>query len=241
MQKRIFNSLDKGVKGIYRIISGSLGKIGKRKIIAVAGESCSGKGFYSERLCEIIRRETRLNSEVIDCDNYFIDKSEREKLIGRTYFGFNEKGFWDYPESFDWSFFRKNMFNILVDEKKEIRIPNFDLKVGKRRGYFDFKVPDVVVLNGLWILNNDYIKNLLGKYFCKIFIKAHENEKIDEGIRYLRRLSRDIKEKKQSEEHIEEIFWKHVVPLGKKFVKPSEKNADFVVVNPFLKVPKITS
>ena len=87
---------------------------------------------------------------------------------------------------------------------------------------FDFRVnpADVIVLEGLFVLEDEEIKKRLD---IKVYIDT------DADIRFIRRLNRDVKERGRTLESVCDQYLKTVRVMHDAFVEPSKKYADVII------------
>ncbi len=164
---------------------------GSVKIVFIAGPSSSGKTSTSKRLA-IQCRILGLNPKVIELDNYFVD---------RHLTPLDANGEYDFEalEAMDLEFLGKQLNELL--EGKEVEIPRFDFKEGKR--YFDGNMmqlheKDILIMEGIHALNPAMIPGVDGSKVFRVYASALTSLSIDENNnistsdnRMLRRMIRD--------------------------------------------------
>ena len=164
---------------------------GSVKIVFIAGPSSSGKTSTSKRLaiqCKILG----LNPKVIELDNYFVDREFTPR---------DENGEYDFEalEAMDLDFLGKQLNDLL--EGREIEIPRFDFKEGRR--HFDGKFmrlddKDFLIMEGIHALNPAMIPGVDNSKVFRVYASALTSLSIDENNnistsdnRMLRRMIRD--------------------------------------------------
>ena len=164
---------------------------GSVKIVFIAGPSSSGKTSTSKRLaiqCKILG----LNPKVIELDNYFVDREFTPR---------DENGEYDFEalEAMDLDFLGKQLNDLL--EGREIEVPRFDFKEGRR--YFDGNFmklddKDILIMEGIHALNPAMIPGVDNSKVFRVYASALTSLSIDENNnistsdnRMLRRMIRD--------------------------------------------------
>lgn len=164
---------------------------GSVKIVFIAGPSSSGKTSTSKRLalqCRILG----LNPKVIELDNYFVDRH----LTPR-----DADGEYDFEalEAMDLDFLGQQLNDLL--DGKEVEIPRFDFKEGKR--YFNGDLmqlheKDILIMEGIHALNPAMIPSVDSAKVFRVYASALTSLSIDENnnistsdSRMLRRMIRD--------------------------------------------------
>ena len=164
---------------------------GAVKIVFIAGPSSSGKTSTSKRLalqCRILG----LNPKVIELDNYFVDRELTPRDADGEY-DFEALG------AMDLDFLGKQLNELL--EGKEVEIPRFDFKTGKR--YFNGSMmqlheKDILIMEGIHALNPAMIPGVDNSKVFRVYASALTSLSIDENNnistsdnRMLRRMIRD--------------------------------------------------
>ena len=119
---------------------------GSVKIVFIAGPSSSGKTSTSKRLaiqCKILG----LNPKVIELDNYFVDREFTPR---------DENGEYDFEAlgAMDLDFLGKQLNDLL--EGREIEVPKFDFKEGRRHfngNFMRLDEKDILIMEGIHALN----------------------------------------------------------------------------------------
>lgn len=163
------------------------------KFVLIAGPSSSGKTTFSHRL-SIQLRAQGMNPHPIAVDNYFVDRERTPR---------DENGDYNFEclEAIDIELFNRNMTDLL--EGKEVMLPTFNFKTGKR----EYNTPakklkenDILVIEGIHCLNDALTYQLNSENKFKIYISALTQLNIDEHNRIpstdgrlLRRIVRDAR------------------------------------------------
>ena len=164
---------------------------GTVKIVFIAGPSSSGKTSTSKRIanqCRILG----LNPKVIELDNYFVNREFTPR---------DENGEYDFEalEAMDLKLLGQQLNDLL--EGREVEIPRFDFKEGKR--YFNGDVmqlheKDILIMEGIHALNPAMIPGVDKSKIFRVYVSALTSLSIDENNnistsdnRLLRRMIRD--------------------------------------------------
>ena len=195
------------------------------KIILIAGPSSSGKTTFSHRL-SVQLAVNGLHPHPIAVDNYFVDR----ELTPKDEFGnYN----FECLEAIDVESFNKDMTDLL--EGKEVVIPTFDFKSG-RRNYsgkpLKIGANDVLVIEGIHCLNPKLTEKLPASNKFKIYISALTQLNIDEHNRIpttdgrlIRRIVRDARTRGTSAKQTI-AMWPSVRRGEEKNIFPFQEEAD---------------
>ncbi|MBU0991745.1 MAG: hypothetical protein KJ737_04545 [Proteobacteria bacterium] len=186
-------------------------------LIAVAGWTCSGKSFFSEKLAIEIGKEEAVS--IIFLDNYFKDFDD-------ICFPKNEKGnlLFDVP----YAYLQEEFLNgvNLIMSGIDTRMPDYDIKTNKRiskAGKF-IKAEPLIICEGLFTIN---MLSRTPHKVIKIFIDT------DAALCFTRRINRDTNLYGVSNGMVEWTFRTKVLPYSKRFVEPQKCLADVIVKNDF--------
>lgn len=164
---------------------------GSVKIVFIAGPSSSGKTSTSKRLA-IQCRILGLNPKVIELDNYFVNREFTPK---------DEKGQYDFESlnAMDLDFLGQQLNELL--EGKEVEIPRFDFKEGRRTfegNFMKLEEKDILIMEGIHALNPAMIPGVDNSKVFRVYASALTSLSIDENNnistsdnRLLRRMIRD--------------------------------------------------
>lgn len=184
-------------------------KLSRPIFIGIAGGTASGKSS----IANILKNDFKDNSvTIIKEDDYYKDQSNL------TYEERCETNY-DHPLAFDFDL----MFSQLKDllNCKAISKPTYDYTIHNRSTVIENVEPsDVIILEGLFALYNPEIRNMED---IKIFVDT------DADIRFIRRLKRDIVERKRTMENVMEQYLNTVKPMHDQFIEPTKKYADVII------------
>ena len=197
------------------------------KIVFIAGPSSSGKTSTSKRIalqCRILG----MNPKVVELDNYFVNREHTPK---------DENGEYDFEalKAMDLDFLGRQLNDLLAG--KEIEIPRFDFKEGKR--FFDGKKmrlleKDILIMEGIHALNPDMIPGVDSSKVFRVYASALTSLSIDENNnistsdnRMLRRMIRDNRTRGINPEQTL-MMWQSVRRGENRNIFPYQENADVV-------------
>ncbi|MBO5418837.1 MAG: nucleoside kinase [Bacteroidales bacterium] len=200
---------------------------GSVKIVFIAGPSSSGKTSTSKRLalqCRILG----LNPKIIELDNYFVDREHTPR---------DEKGDYDFEalQAMDLEFLGRQLNELLAG--KEVEIPKFDFKEGKRTfngNFMQLHEKDILIMEGIHALNPAMIPGVDSSKVFRVYASALTSLSIDENNnistsdnRMLRRMIRDNRTRGISPEDTI-LRWQSVRRGENRNIFPYQENADAV-------------
>ena len=174
-------------------IAKKIAEKGNVKFVLIAGPSSSGKTTFSHRL-SIQLRVNGMKPHPIAVDNYFVDREHTPK---------DKDGNYNFEclEAIDIAKFNEDMKALL--EGKEVYLPVFDFKTGKRKYENRPKKlgpHDILVIEGIHCLNPKLTELMDDENKFKIYISALTQLNIDEHNRIpstdgrlIRRIVRDAR------------------------------------------------
>lgn len=178
-------------------------------VIGIAGGSGSGKTTLMRNLIEKFGSEVT----VLSHDNYYkrhddLPYEERCKLN------------YDEPAAFD--------TDLMVSQLDQLRrgdpidCPVYDFTVHNRSSETVHIVPHkVIIVEGILIFENEALRDLMD---IKIFVDT------DADIRLCRRIKRDVNKRGRTLESVLMQYQQTVKPMHEKYVEPSKKYANLVVL-----------
>ncbi|EQC43992.1 uridine kinase [Bacteriovorax sp. Seq25_V] len=179
------------------------------QIIGIAGGSGSGKTTFARRLRDRLGIE---NSEVLGQDSYYIDQSNKFDHDGGSVN-------FDHPASLEFSLMATHLRTL--KEGRTIEVPIYDFATHKRQAETITLTPKkIIFVDGILIFSQPEVVKCLD---YKIFIDC------EEGLRFERRLNRDVKERGRTPEGVKAQFENQVKPMHDEFVEPSKVVADDIV------------
>lgn len=176
--------------------------------IGIAGGTGSGKTTITRLLSERFGKDV----SVIYYDNYYkahddLTYEERAKIN------------YDCPDAFDTDLFLEDVAKLKRGEN--VLCPVYDYTVHNRSNQtLLIKSAPVILLEGILLLSDERIRKLLD---IKIFVDT------DADVRILRRIMRDVKERKRSLESVVEQYLTTVKPMHEMYVEPSKRYANIII------------
>lgn len=176
--------------------------------IGIAGGIGSGKTTITRLLSERFGKDV----SVIYYDNYYkahddLTYDERAKIN------------YDCPDAFDTELFLEDVAKLKRGE--DVLCPVYDYTVHNRSNQtLLIKSAPVILLEGILLLSDERIRDLLD---IKIFVDT------DADVRILRRIMRDVKERKRSLESVVEQYLTTVKPMHEMYVEPSKRYANIII------------
>lgn len=162
------------------------------KIVLIAGPSSSGKTTFANRL-GIQLRVNGFTPIPISLDDYFLNREITPK---------DENGNYDFEsiKALDIELFNENLRDLM--DGKEVEIPNFDFKLGKRRwsgNKLTLPHNGIIIVEGIHGLNDMLTNSIAAKNKFKIYISALTQLNLDShnriattDVRRIRRIVRDF-------------------------------------------------
>ena len=181
-------------------------------IIGIAGGSGSGKTFLTKK----IFRSFKTKCVVIHQDSYYKDLSHlgMKERISNNY---------DHPNSIDIKLLIKDVKTLISGQS--ILQPLYDFSNHTRKQkYLTVTPKPIIIVEGVLIFHFKELANLL---LLKIFLD------IDPDIRFIRRLKRDVKERKRQVKDICKQYLNFVKPMHELFVEKTKYNSDIVLKNQY--------
>jgi uridine kinase len=182
----------------------------KTMVIGIAGGTGSGKTTLTERLVERFSN----NIIVIYHDNYYkahyeLPYEERAKLN------------YDHPDSLDTDLMIEHLQKLKNGES--VRCPTYDYTIHNRSDEtVEIKPAKVIIVEGILIFQNPVLREQMD---IKIFVDT------DADVRIIRRIMRDVLQRKRSLESVVSQYLTTVKPMHEQFVEPSKRFADIIVLD----------
>ncbi|MGN0446993.1 MAG: uridine kinase [Acutalibacteraceae bacterium] len=178
-------------------------------IIGIAGGTGSGKTTLTNHL----KNKFSDNVSVVYHDNYY------KKHVGLTY-DERAKINYDAPEAFDTDLMIEHLKRLKNGES--VLCPVYDYTIHNRSDkVVEIVSSKVILVEGILIFENEELRSLMD---VKIFVDTDADERI------MRRIQRDVCERERSLESVITQYRTTVKPMHEKYVEPSKKFADIIVV-----------
>ena len=178
-------------------------------VIGIAGGTGSGKTTLTNNL----KKHFGDKITVVYHDNYYKrhDEMTYEEICLLNY---------DSPQAFDTDMFVEHLK--MLKNNQAIDCPVYDYTIHNRSDEIVHILPQkVIIVEGILIFENKELCDLMD---IKVFVDT------DADTRILRRAMRDMKERARSIESITQQYLTTVKPMHEKYVEPSKKNADIIVL-----------
>jgi len=178
-------------------------------IIGICGGTGSGKTTITGRIIDAI---SEANVIVLEQDNYYKDFPELS-------FEQRTKQNFDHPDSMDTPLLAEHVRRLR--EGQSIEQPTYDFANFQRAGSTVRIAPrPAIIIEGILIFENRALRDLMD---VKIFVDT------DADLRFIRRLTRDIRERGRTMEMVVEQYMNTVRPMHMEFVEPSKRYADVII------------
>jgi uridine kinase len=178
-------------------------------LIGIAGGTGSGKTSIAKKLCSNFKES---DITLIEQDAYYKDLSHIS-LSKRELVNF------DHPDSIDFLLMQKQIIGLINGIETNIPIYNFKTHTRKKNKR-SIKAKRIIILEGILALFNDKIRNMMD---IKIYVDTPND------IRIIRRIKRDIEERKRTLSSIIKQYYDTVRPMHLQFVEPTKDYADIII------------
>lgn len=205
--------LEKGVKELAALVGEKLSHATQPIIVEIAGGSASGK---TSAVAEKIKDAFGDKAIIFSMDDYyrggeFMDNEAKKGNILNL----------DQPEALNLELLRSHLDALKAE--KEIQKPVYNFKTGEPIGTETLRPCRVIIVEGLFALNDILAKEGDVKAFVDIGVHG----------RILRRLLRDVERTGQRPADILKYFSEVVEPMHEKYIQSTKKNADIVIKNEY--------
>lgn len=182
----------------------------KPTIIGIAGGTASGKTTIAKKLYEATKEYG--NVSLIRMDDYY----RRYPYIPVNNEG--SKNF-DHPDAYEIELLIKDLQKLQNGES--IEKPIYDFVIQNRSDKTEIVNPGVVIMvEGIMTFVNEELRKC---FDIKIFVDTPDD------IRFIRRLKRDMVERKRTIDSIVNQYFGSVRPMHHAFVEPSKQYADIII------------
>lgn len=178
-------------------------------IIGISGPSGSGKSLMANNIVSELGSE---HVEIIHEDSYYLNNKELtpEQRAEVNY---------DHPTSFEHELLAKHLDQLHHGE--EVDIPIYDHSTHSRlKETRHISRRRIIVLEGIMVFVNPHLRELMD-------IKIFMDTPLD--ICFIRRIKRDINERKRTIDSVINQYVKTVRPMYVQFIEPAKSYADIIV------------
>ncbi len=181
--------------------------MGNVRTIGIGGGSGSGKTTIVRKISEVVS-----DFAFVPQDNYY---KSAEYISNANITAFN----FDHPDAFDNELLIEQLGALRRGEA--IDMPTYDFVHHRRAAEIVHLEPrKLVIFEGIMIFSNTEVRDLLD---LKIFVDTPDD------IRFIRRLSRDIKERGRTVDSVIEQYLTVVRPGHYEFIEPTKRFADIII------------
>jgi len=176
--------------------------------IGIAGGSGSGK----TTLTHVLAQRFPMHTAILNHDDYYKahDDLSYEERAALNY---------DEPDAFDNDLFRRHLE--MLRSGYDIECPVYDYREHNRTAETKhISARPLVLVDGILIFTDPKICDLLD---LRIFVDT------DADIRFIRRLMRDVSDRKRSIDSVIDQYQTTVKPMHEKYVEPSKRMANIIV------------
>jgi uridine kinase len=180
-------------------------------IIGIGGGSGSGKTTIAESVIASVGADT---VSLIQHDAYYRDLPHLD-LEDRALVNY------DHPDSLETELLIEHLHRLR--EGEPVERPVYDFTVHRRTAETVVVPPDpVVIIEGILVLSERELRDAMD---LRIYVDA------DADLRLIRRLQRDIHERRRTVDSVIAQYQETVRPMHLQFVEPSKRYADIIVPN----------
>lgn len=178
-------------------------------IIGITGGTGSGKSTIARAIFESVPEK---RASIIEQDCYYRDQSHlpAEERVKVNY---------DHPLAFDTDLMIAHLEQLVKGQA--IEKPQYDFTIHNRKKETITVEPrDIIIVEGILVLDSPRMRELMD---IKIFVDT------DADVRIIRRILRDMKERKRTLESVIAQYLEIVKPMHFEFVEPTKRYADIII------------
>lgn len=180
----------------------------KRIVIGIAGGTGSGKTTIAKKLIEAFSGECAVLSH-----DYYYKANEGMPFEERAMQNY------DHPNSLDTDLMVKHLTEL--KDGKAIKHPTYDFSNHARRAEWEtLESAEIIIVEGILIFENKELRDLID---IKLFVDT------DADVRFIRRLTRDVKLRGRTIESVIDQWLSTVKPMHEQFIEPSKKYANIII------------
>ncbi len=205
-------NLNEGLDQVEKRIKELIEEFDRPIIVAVAGGSASGKTTKVAKELKKRFESIEGGAGILSMDDYY---------KGKDFMAAHPELNWDQPEALDLDQLKKDLHELKLG--KTIQKPIYSMKESMPVGTESFKAPKVLILEGLFALHDILSDETDLKIFTEVGLHG----------RLLRRLMRDVERTGLNQKVILKYYQEIVVPMHEKYIKPSRKEAEYIIINEY--------
>lgn len=180
----------------------------KQMILGIAGGTGSGKTLVAKSIAQALGGRIA----ILGLDSYYLDRrdlpfEEREKIN------------YDHPDAFDCDLLNSHIEALAAGQAVDVPVYDYANHIRAEKTERMEPAP-VIMVEGILVLAMASLRDRLN---VKIFVDT------DADVRFIRRLSRDIRERGRSVESVIAQYMNVVRLMHLEFVEPSKRYADIIV------------
>ncbi len=181
----------------------------KPLVVGIAGGSGSGKTTVAYKILSGVKKYSSL---ILDQDSYYkhysdLSFEERQKIN------------FDHPNALDFELFHHHLDQLIKGKPIEKPVYNFTT-YNRSQESIQLEPTQVILVEGILIFENEALRK---KMDVRVFVDAEDD------IRFIRRLTRDVKERGRTIENVIAQYTGQVRPMHLTFVEPSKRYADVII------------
>jgi len=178
-------------------------------LIGIAGGTGSGKTSVAKALMKELGRDEVV---MLEQDSYYHDLGHLP-LAERMRINF------DHPDSVDFERMRQDLQALLSG--RSVDVPIYDYTTHTRKAdNRQISGHRIIILEGILVLADAAVRELMD---IKIYVDTADD------VRFIRRMTRDIKTRGRSFESVVDQYYKTVRPMHAQFVEPTKRFADIII------------
>ena len=181
----------------------------KAVLIGIAGGTGSGKTSIAKALMKELGREEVV---VLEQDSYYHD-------LGHLAHEDRMRVNFDHPDSVDFRRMQQDLESLLMGESVEVPIYDYAAHTRKSEAR-KISGHRLIILEGILVLADVKVRELMD---IKIYVDTPDD------VRFIRRMTRDIKTRGRSFESVVDQYYKTVRPMHMQFVEPTKRYADIII------------
>ena len=181
----------------------------KAILIGIAGGTGSGKTSIAEALMKELGRDEVV---VLEQDSYYHD-------LGHLTPAERMRVNFDHPDSVDFERMRQDLQALLAG--RSVDVPIYDYTAHTRKSEpRHISGHRIIILEGILVLAEAAVRELMD---IKIYVDTADD------VRFIRRMTRDVKVRGRSFESVVDQYYKTVRPMHAQFVEPTKRFADIII------------